>query len=156
MNSILWRIWCLLGGGTKLPVGFRPPGPIADLQLELTQMALKIADRVGFRLDFSDDSIQYVERILTEIHNEYRKTKDEVGLKGVAMEFGAYIASTIQFRTGEGRLERDHPDFGEASFPFYFRHRTLFPYAWCMKRIVDGESDDVWMKYRGLVLSKKT
>jgi hypothetical protein len=155
MNSMLWRIWCLFGGGSKLPVGFRPPGPISDLQLELTQMALTIADRFGARLDFSDESIQHVERILAELHNEYQKTKDEYGLKGVAIEFGAYIASTIQLRTGEGRLERDHPDFGEATFPFYFRKSTLFPYAWCMKRIVDGESDDIWMKYRALVLNGK-
>ena len=134
----------------------RPPGPIADLQIRLTDLALQVA-REGFgkRLDFSTDSIREVESILAAVHEEYVKTQNEEGLNGIALEFGAYIATTIQRNTGEGVLERDHPEFGEASFPFHFGGGTLFPYGWCVKRIFDGPADDIWSKYRALVLERR-
>jgi hypothetical protein len=131
----------------------RPPGPIPDLQLELTQLALQIArDSFGKKLDFSHDSIKVVESILSEFHLEYEKSKNEEGLNGIALEFGAYIATVIQRNLGEGVLERDDPQFGQATFPFRYSGGTIFPYGWCMKRIFDGEGDDVWAKYNVCVL----
>jgi hypothetical protein len=131
----------------------RPPGPIPDLQIELTQLALRVAEEsFGKKLDFSHDSIKMVESILAEFHREYEKSKSEEGLNGIALEFGAYIATTIQRNTGEGVLERDHSEFGEAAFPFHYSGGTIFPYMWCVKRIFDGEGDNVWSKYRVLVL----
>ena len=135
---------------------FKPPGPIADLQMELTELALKVAREFGRRLDFSSDSIRLVESILAALHEEFEKTQSEEGLNGIALEFGAYIATTIQRNTGDGVLERDHPEFGEASFPFHFAGGTIFPYGWCMKRIFDGPADDVWAKYQALVLEQRT
>lgn len=135
---------------------FEPPGPIADIQMKLTALALQVAsESFGKQLDFSTDSIKLVEAILAEFHREYVKTQSEEGLNGIALEFGAYIATTIQRNTGQGVLERDHPEFGEASFPFYFDGGTLFPYAWCIKRIFDGPGDDISSKYRVLVLERK-
>ena len=132
----------------------RPPGPIADLQIELTELALKVAKGFGKELDFSHNSIKVVESILAELHQEYAKTRKEDGLRGIAVEFGAYIATTIQRNEREGVLERNHPEFGDASFPFTFSRGTIFPYIWCTKRIFDGEGDDVWFKYRALVLEQ--
>lgn len=134
----------------------RPPGPIADLQMELTALALRVA-REGFskKLDFSHESIKEVESILSEFHREYEKTKSEDGLNGIALEFGAYIATTIQRNSGEGVLERDHPEFGEAAFPFHYSGGTIFPYMWCVKRIFDGAGDNVWSKYQVLVLESR-
>ena len=154
MNTLLARLKQWLSGRSRLPSDFRPPGPIADLQLELTGLALKVGDAYGIKLDFSSASIRSVERILSAIHKEYRRTGMEDGLNGIALEFGAYIASTIQRQTGEGQLDRDHPDFGEASFPFRLRETTIFPYMWCIKRIFDGDGDNVWTKYQVCVLGK--
>lgn len=134
----------------------RPPGPIADLQMELTELALRVA-REGFnkKLDFSHESIKEVESILSSFHRDYERTKSEDGLNGIALEFGAYIATTIQRNSGEGVLERAHPEFGEAAFPFHYAGGTIFPYMWCLKRIFDGAGDNVWSKYQVLVLAPR-
>jgi hypothetical protein len=131
----------------------RPPGPVADVQMKLSQLALEIAaEDHRSELDFSHESIKVVEVILAELHREYARTGDESGLHGVAMEFGAYIATTIQRTTGEGVLERADPRFPEALFPFRFSGGTIYPCDWCAKRLFDGEADDVWSKYSVLVL----
>lgn len=50
-------------------------------------------------------------------------------------------------------MERNHKDFGDNSFSFYWNESTLFPYSWCLKRLYDSKSDDVWIKYKALVKS---
>lgn len=146
--------WLRAGKNTSTQASLpRPPGPIADLQMQLTNLALQVAqESFGKTLDFSHDSIKVVESMLAEFHREYVKSKSEEGLNGIALEFGAYIATTIQRNTGAGVLERDHPEFGEATFPFHYSGGTIFPYMWCVKRIFDGEGDNVWSKYHVLVL----
>ena len=151
--------WIRGGFKTRSPYGSvyadlpHPPGPIADLQMELTELALRVAkESFKKKLDFSHDSIKEVESILAEFHREYEKTKSEDGLNGIALEFGAYIATTIQQNMHDGILERDHPEFGEAAFPFHYSGGTIFPYMWCVKRIFDGAGDNVWSKYKVLVL----
>lgn len=125
------------------------------LQAELTKIALELAQDVfEVKLDFSHGSIKMVEAMLAAYHQEYKKTGDDNGLNGIAIEFGAYIVSTIEKNTERGRWERNHPQFGEASFPFYWRNSILFPYEWCRKRIFEGDADNVWIKYQTLILNK--
>ena len=89
------------------------------------------------------------------MHYEYKKTKDEKGLNGIALEFAAYIVEVIRRNSDEkGMWYRDHAIFGEKSFPFNWKGEALFPYSWCKKRIFDGEADDVYFKYKSIVLPK--
>lgn len=130
-------------------------GEIGKLQKELTEYALQIAkESYGISLDFSHKSIDKVESILSDIHRDYAKTGETEGLNGIALEFGFYIAATIQKMTNTGRLEREHPDIGEDTFPFYWNRKTIFTYGWCEKRIFDGEGDNVSSKYKVLVLDE--
>jgi hypothetical protein len=75
-------------------------------------------------------------------------------LQGIALEFGAYIIRVIEQHFGPVDWQRDHPSFGEDSFPLYWRETTLFPVGWCLKRILDGTGDDVWSKFQTLVLDR--
>ena len=129
-------------------------GEFGDMQKKLAELALEIAkDNYAISLDFSHESIEQVENILADIHKEHKETGHEDGLNGVALEFGSYIAATIQKNTNIGRMERNHPDIGEDSFPFYWKgDEVMFPYGWCVKRIFDGPEDNVASKYRALVL----
>lgn len=68
-------------------------------------------------------------------------------MNGIALEFGSYIAATIQKNTNLGKFERNHPTFGKDTFPFYWKENVIFPYGWCEKRIFDGKGDDVFSKY---------
>jgi len=142
----------LFGGQKTVPVLEVPPGPIGELQLHLTRQALELAKEFRKHLDFSNQSIQTVEAILGEVHDHYKKSKDDTGLNGIAFQLGAYIATTIQRNFNEGMLNRDDPTFGQGAFPFTFRGGTIFLFAWCQKRIFDGPADNVYSKYRVLVL----
>jgi hypothetical protein len=125
----------------------------AMMQEGLTQ-SLELAKENGVTLDFSDESIQEVEKLLAECHREYKKAKSQEGFHGLALMFGAYIGEVIRRKGFGGTWARNHPDMGEDSFPFRWRGGDLFLYAWCAKRIFDGDGDNVAFKYKALVLDK--
>lgn len=123
-----------------------------EIKLKLNKEAIEVGKSYNINLDYSDESIKNVEFILNNIHNEYLKSKNTEGLRGLALIFGFYIIEVIEINHGKGRIERNHETFGENTFPFYWRESTLFPYAWCLKRIFDGESDNIEIKYKLLIL----
>ncbi len=127
--------------------------------MELKESMSALAERIASeafakRLDYSIESVQAVETILAALHDEYVKTHSEDGLHGIALEFGAYLVKLIEHNFGPVDWTRDHADFGQDSFPLDWRGRTLFPVAWCLKRIIDGSGDNVWSKFKILVLDE--
>lgn len=127
----------------------------SEIQQKLCGLAERIAsEHFGTRLDYSVESVRQVERILGELHDEYQKTQSENGLNGIALEFSAYIVSIIQCHFGPAQWERDCPSFGEDAFPLHWRGSSIYPYAWCQKRIFDGPADDIWFKFQAIVIGK--
>ena len=126
-----------------------------DLRVYLVDLAVQIGKNLRIKLDFSDGSIAQVENILRMTAKQYKKTADAAGLNGIALEMAAYIITVIEKTGPVGRWERDHPEMGEDTFPYYWNEAVLFPYAWCQKRIFDGEQDDVWAKYKTLVIDRR-
>ncbi len=124
------------------------------LKSELTDNALTIAKEFGVQLDYSHESIENVEEMLGEVHAGYKETKDEEGLMGIGLSFAAYIISVIEHNSTPGLWQRNHPTIGKDSFPYTWKGSTLFPYVWCMKRILDDEADDVWVNYKDLVMAR--
>jgi len=123
-----------------------------DLQKLKEQMSL-LAERIareGFKihLDYSVKSIEQVEHILGKIHDEYKSTKSEEGLQGIAFEFAAYIVKVIEQNFGDVEWQRNHSTIGENTFPLQWRNSTLFPFGWCLKRIYDGKEENLWIKFK--------
>lgn len=127
---------------------------LAELRDELAGSAEEVAEAFGVKLDYSPGSVKRVEKILGKIHVEYRKTRIDDGLHGVALEFAAYTINVIEQNYAPGVWVRDHPVLGEETFPYLWLEREIFPYAWCQKRILDGESDNVWSKFKTLVIQE--
>lgn len=127
---------------------------LATLRDQLAGHAVEIGEAFGRRLDYSIKSVKQVEKILGEIHREYSRTKDDSGLSGIAIEFGAYLIKVLEQHFGTGTWERHHPEIGSDTFPYYWEGRTLFPYSWCEKRIFDGPGDNVWVKFNALVVKE--
>lgn len=94
------------------------------LRTKMCELAEQVARGFGVTLDYSERSVRDVERILGEIHTEYRRTKSEEGLQGLALEFGAYLVSVLEKHRGPVVWKRDHPDFGEDAFPLEWRGAT--------------------------------
>ena len=128
---------------------------VMELKESMSALAERIANE-GFakKLDYSLESVHEVEAILAVLHNEYVKTHSEEGIHGIALEFGAYLVKLIERHFGPVDWSRDHADFGQDAFPLVWRGRTLFPVTWCLKRIIDGPSDNVWSKFQVLVLEE--
>ena len=132
----------------------KPPSDIETLMQQMTKSAFEVAASFNVKLDYSDDSVQRVESILGQIHDEYKKTKDDSGLRGVSLFFAAYIGEVIRRKRLGGTWSRNHPVVGDDSFPFNWNGSDLFLFTWCQKRIFDGKQDDVWSKYRSCVLEE--
>jgi len=114
------------------------------LAAEAVDMAAKDAE---VTLDYTPASIEKVEAVLGKIHQEYKRTESMTGVKGLAMAYGAYIGEVIRKSEPEAKWERDHPVGGEKSYPLHWRGGTAFVTAWCYRRIINGDEDNVWHKY---------
>ncbi len=110
-----------------------------------------IADNMEMDLDYSIDSIKKIEQILALHHDDYMRTKDDEGINGLCMIFGMYIIDVIEKNFEEGTLKVDHPEFGEATFPYYWRNNTIFPIEWCRKRMFNGPADNIEFKFKSLI-----
>ena len=60
---------------------------ILKLKETMSALAERIAlESFGVQLDYSVQSIQQVERILGAVHDDYRRSRSEDGLRGIALE----------------------------------------------------------------------
>jgi hypothetical protein len=100
----------------------------------------------GIALDYSVDSIKIVEEELARISKDIDKTNPPHGTFGLATGYGAYIGEVLRRRDG-GSWAVDHPDGGSRSYPLTTKSNiTVFPVAWCWKRLTVGEEDNVYHK----------
>jgi hypothetical protein len=126
-----------------------------DLIKYMADSAVAIASEFNVKLDYSNDSIWDANKVLENFHQEYRQTKDEEEVSEIAIKFGAYIVELINKNHHEVRWEQDGPDFGENSFPLYLTEgKIVFPVAWCTKRIMDGDGDNIGSKYQTLIMDE--
>jgi len=129
------------------------PPDLEELKDDMSKLAVRIADEgFGVKLDYSIESIKQAEKILGELHKAFKATKDDDGYTGIAFEFASYIVKVIEKNAGPVRWERDHPEMGPDSFPLYMGEEAIFPFGWCIKRLYDGPSDDIWTKFCVFVL----
>jgi hypothetical protein len=98
-------------------------------------------------LDYTPASIKDAEKILGKLHDAYVQRPSSVSVKGLAAAYGAYIGEVIRRTEPNVRWERDDPVFGEKVYPLHWDKGTVYPMGWCQKRIVDGDGDNVWIKY---------
>lgn len=118
-------------------------------QNQLVEFAQKFAlNSYGLNLDFSTESINDVETILADIHKTGNVLDDETFMTVIALRFAAYIITTLEQNTEKGEWELYDPESGENSLPFYWRDMTLRPFMWCIKRMVNGEEDNIYAKYK--------
>lgn len=158
MRAGLQAFWTRLGG-KKASAAFVPP-PLFSSEMVALSRALNadavavVYDSLRIRLDYSVESVAVVEQMLGRLHDDYVKTRNDEGLNGLALMFAAYIVQVTEQNFSAGVWERDNKAFGKASFPYHWEGTTLFPFAWCGKRIFDGSEDNVQAKFKTLVVDR--
>jgi len=126
-----------------------------EIKKEAVDLAHKIADVLDVELDFSEESIEQVEIILSKLSEKYQQDSDEGEARTNGFACAAYIADVLDKNHEGGSWEVDDESAGKESYPYKLADGgTAFPFAWCMKRIIDGEGDNVWFKYKTLVQDK--
>jgi hypothetical protein len=103
------------------------------------------------KLDYSVDSIQDVEKILGGLHTQYTKDPSTLSVKGLGSAYGAYIGEVIRRSEPGAHWQRDD-EMGEKSYPIIWGPTAghSYPMAWCYRRILNGDEDNVWVKYRAI------
>jgi hypothetical protein len=102
-------------------------------------------------LDYSVDSIKTVEKILGKVHEQYAKDPKSIHVAGLANEYGAYIGEVIRRSEPGSYWLRDDEVGGPKSYPIVWRGKNhSYVMGWCYRRIVDGEDDNLWIKYIAL------
>jgi hypothetical protein len=125
-----------------------------EMMQYFADMTVKDAARENrITLDYSIESLKWVEHILGKLHEQYGRDGSKLHPNGLGMAYGAYIGQAIRRSDPDCRKglacqwSRDHPVMGEKSYPLHWKDEDIFPCAWAYKRITDGPEDDIWIKY---------
>ena len=109
--------------------------------------AIDYASERGKKLDYSVESVKSVDALLGELHEVHAKGNlSDKDVKIHAPRFGAYIGEVIRRGYG-GTWAIDHSVAGPGSFPLHWKSDS-FPVTWCGKRILNGEEDNVRVKFQ--------
>ncbi|PQO33258.1 hypothetical protein C5Y96_10415 [Blastopirellula marina] len=128
---------------------------IAEMQSRAQRAVADAKSEYGVDLDFSPDSIQSLESILEQVHQSHAANSiSETELTRHALKWGGYLGEVIkQVQTAEWKLNSQIN--GEGSLPIVYEDESeSFPVAWCHKRIVNGDEDNVWTKFTILVVNR--
>jgi hypothetical protein len=119
-----------------------------DFMPQMANEAVQYATGHGKTLDFTPDSVKVVESLLGELHESRAKRElSDRDLNIRALQFGAYIGEVIR-RKYNGSWGSDHPVAGPKSFPIRFNEHDSFPVGWCGKRMLNGDEDNIWIKFK--------
>jgi hypothetical protein len=127
--------------------------PLSDQAL-ISQAALKAVARVRARyaleLDHTIDSIQSIETALAKLHENYLSDPAVLDLNSMSFVLGAYIGETLRAQQPGSAWERRNEE-GAIAYALHLDSKTCFPMEWCMKRMLEGEKENVWTKYQSFV-----
>ncbi len=98
-------------------------------------------------LDYSIGSLKQVDAILGRVHENYLKNPSSIHVRGLSAEYGAYVGEVIRRNEGNAYWARDSDVAGEKSYPLHWNAGESYPFAWCARRITDGDGDSIWFKY---------
>ena len=131
-----------------------------SVRAELLELAVSAAKDEGVLLQLGDEKLlEQIDDLLDSLHHGLKKIKDknqkEEITHGAAMEYAACIIDLIE-RTQDqkGKWFYHHKVIGTNTLPYVIGDKTVFPYAWALKRIENPESDSVYDKFTQLLPSQ--
>ena len=154
MKSIVLAVgWAIIAAWFGVPQetapgNFKNTQEIIDF---LSREAVKDAETQSHvHLGYSVESIQRVESVLGDLHAQYVKNPSSIAVKGLASAYGAYIGEVIRKAEKNVSWETSDSVGGEKSCPLIWSGVHAYPIAWCYRRIMEGDEDNVWVKYQAL------
>jgi hypothetical protein len=114
-------------------------------------------EKFQVELDFSEASIQQVEKILGQLHESLpkglmskllKKQPSEQEMDALTKMFGGYIAGVMQRLYGGDWKAESQAFPGQEVLTFEVKGRDLWPQFKVGKRIMNGAEDNVWHYYQ--------
>lgn len=108
-------------------------------------------------LDFSPASVERVDEILGRLHERHAASEfSNEELTHESMTWGAYVGEVIK-KVRPGEWAQDSAVAGPFSLPIVYsdaENSQSFPVGWCRKRIVNGDEDNIWIKFNFFVMQR--
>jgi hypothetical protein len=131
---------------------------IGDIMMAYALDAVDHASGLGFKLDFSEESINEVECILDRIFRQrprgirkaFAKDIDPTTLEKFCKMYGGYIGEVMRFEWGNAEWTLPEDGVFKGAFTIDYQGMLTSPPAKVYKRLTDGSADNVYAYYRVL------
>ena len=127
-----------------------------DMMQEYAEKAVELARDFDVQLDFSESSVQALERILAQLHDEHRafaagRTSPEQAVEEqmvmMCKLWGGYLGEVVRRRWGGDWAMETYPGENFSTLTLNVRGGKLFPSMKIYRRLTEGPADNVWSFY---------
>jgi len=135
-------------------------GPSEADVIAAAQQAIGFAQQhFQLMLDYSDKSIQDVESVLAQFHDDlpksvfqrmFRPAPPPEKISQTVVEFGSYVGEALRRRLTGSRWEKDTSG-DQIVLCLTDGERKIWPHAKVHKRIVNGPEDNIWHYFNGVI-----
>ncbi len=131
---------------------------IEDMVRDFAQGAVDIARQFDITLDYSEDSLQQVESILGQLHNDlhHRPAAGRPAppptnqMEMMCKLWGGYFGEVVRRRWGGEWTIETYPGGNFATLTLTLPAGKIFPSIKVYRRLTEGEGDNLWKFYQGM------
>lgn len=132
---------------------------IDEMMQEYAESAIELARDFNVLLDYSEQSLQGLERILGQLSEEHRiflrnhpeaRNASQVDEQMVMMckLWGGYLGEVVRRRWGGEWAMETYPGANFATLTLNVHGSKLFPSMKIYRRLTEGEADNIWTFYQ--------
>jgi len=131
---------------------------IDDMVRDFAQGAVDIARQFEITLDYSENSLQQVESILGQLHNDLHHAPpanrpappptDQMEM--MCKLWGGYFGEVVRRRWGGEWTIETYPGGNFATLTLTLPAGKIFPSIKVYRRLTEGEGDNVWKFYQSM------
>jgi hypothetical protein len=143
-----------------------PKGSIDEMARDFAQAAVEMARAMKVELDYSEQSLEHVEEILSQLHTEasdwriaesanraVSETPAAGGPSASQMDdmcklWGSYFGEVVRRRWGGEWSIETYPGAAFATLTLSVTAGKLFPSMKVYRRLTEGEGENVWNFYQ--------
>jgi hypothetical protein len=144
-----------------MPYPVLMPDTVADMMSDFAAAAVETARSMNVTLDYSEESLQAVEGILAQLHDELRggtaavrsldhppATPSSADMAEVSKLWGSYFGEVVRRRWGGDWSIETYPGAGFATLTLTVNGGKMFPSMKIYRRLTEGEQDNIWSFYQ--------
>ncbi|MBV8205704.1 MAG: hypothetical protein JO041_02850 [Acidobacteria bacterium] len=138
-----------------------PHDTLDNMMEEYAERAIELARDFGVLLDYSEPSLEGLERILAQLSSEHRaflashpaaQAAAQVDEQMVMMckLWGGYLGEVVRRKWGGGWAMETYPGAEFATLTLNVRGAKLFPSIKIYRRLTEGDGENVWNFYQNV------